>query len=97
MVMLGDLTIKVDYIGYIAAVCTTFAFFPQAIQAIRTKDVSSISLSMYIIFCVGVTFWFVYGLIQSDMPVMLANLITLIPALTILIIKARATYRNRKK
>ena len=50
-----------DYIGYVAAVLTTVSFVPQAFKTIRTKDVSGISLSMYLIFTVGVLLWFAYG------------------------------------
>lgn len=83
-----------EYIGYIAAFCTTFAFFPQAYMAIKTKDVSGISLATYSIFCLGVALWFAYGLIKNDWPITIANLITLIPALTILFLKIKS---NRKQ
>ncbi|MDG1445711.1 MAG: PQ-loop domain-containing transporter, partial [Methylophilaceae bacterium] len=46
-----------DLIGSFAAICTTFAFIPQAIQSYRTRDLSGISLPMYSIFTVGVALW----------------------------------------
>jgi MtN3 and saliva related transmembrane protein len=84
-----------EYIGYLAAFCTTLAFFPQAIMAIRTKDVKSISLTMYSILCFGVAMWFVYGVIKTDWPIILANLITLIPSLTILFIKVKSVAKKK--
>ncbi|WP_047447665.1 SemiSWEET transporter [Alistipes sp. ZOR0009] len=83
-----------EYIGYIAAFCTTFAFFPQAIMAIKTKNVSSISLTMYSILCFGVFMWFIYGVIKQDIPLILANFITLIPSLTILYLKVKSIRRK---
>jgi MtN3 and saliva related transmembrane protein len=84
-----------EYVGYIAAFCTTFAFFPQAIMAIRTKDVKSISLTMYSILCFGIAMWFIYGISQNDIPIIAANFITLIPSLTILYLKIKSVVKDR--
>ncbi len=86
--------ITMEYIGYLAAFCTTFAFFPQAIMAIRTNDVKSISLSMYSILCFGISLWFVYGIFRSDWPLIIANLVTLIPSLTILTLKVKSVLKK---
>ena len=40
-------------IGMIAACLTTLSFVPQAIQVIKTKDTSGISLIMYSMFVIG--------------------------------------------
>ncbi|TCN70718.1 SemiSWEET transporter [Acetobacteroides hydrogenigenes] len=84
-----------EYIGYLAAFCTTFAFFPQAIMAIRTKDVKSISLTMYSILCFGISMWLVYGILKADWPLILANLITLLPSLTILYLKVASVVKKK--
>ena len=78
---------KADLIGYIAATLTTVSFFPQAIKTLRSRDTQSISLRMYILFTSGVTFWSIYGWMVDDDPVLLANLITLVPAVIVLGIK----------
>ena len=36
-----------DFIGYLAAFLTTFAFVPQALHSWKTRDLSGVSLSMY--------------------------------------------------
>lgn len=77
------------YIGYIAATLTTLSFLPQAIQVFKTKDVSSISLGMYCIFTTGVLMWLVYGALQTDWPIIVANVITFVLAFSILIMKIR--------
>ena len=76
-------------IGLLAAACTTFSFLPQAVKTIRTKDTSSISLSMYALFTFGTLAWFLYGLLSNNTPVYLANGVTLVFALIILIYKLR--------
>ena len=86
-----------DYIrilGLIAATLTTISFFPQAIKIIKTRDARSISLGMYSILVLGIAMWVVYGFLVGDLPILLANIITLIPTLVILVIKIRETARK---
>jgi MtN3 and saliva related transmembrane protein len=78
-----------DLIGTIAAVLTTVSFLPQALHTFRTKDVRGISLGMYSAFTLGVAMWLVYGLLLGAWPVVIANVITLALASTILVMKLR--------
>ena len=80
-----------ELIGYIAACFTTFSFIPQALKTFRTKDVGGISLGMYSCFTAGVALWLVYGFLLSAWPIVIANIITLSLALSILAMKL--TYR----
>ncbi len=64
-------------VGLIAATLTTISFLPQAIKIIRTKDTSGLSVQMYIVFTTGVFFWLSYGVLINDLPVIIANAITL--------------------
>jgi len=84
----------IKLIGLVAASLTTFSFFPQAVKTIKTKDAKSISLVMYSILVVGITLWMVYGILIKDLPVFLANVITLIPTLLILYIKVKEKLRG---
>jgi len=76
-------------IGLIAAFCTTLSFLPQALQTIKTKDTSGISLSMYSLFTFGTVLWFIFGIMSTNYPIMIANGITLVLALIILTYKIR--------
>jgi MtN3 and saliva related transmembrane protein len=76
-------------IGLVAAICTTFSFLPQAIKVIRTKHTKDLSLVMYSVFTLGVFLWLVYGVLIKDAPLIIANIITLLLAGTILIMKIR--------
>jgi len=78
-----------DMIGTLAAVLTTASFLPQAWHTFKTKDVSGISLGMYSVFTAGVATWLVYGLMLQAWPVVIANVITLALAATILGMKLR--------
>jgi len=78
-----------DFTGFAAAILTTFSFVPQAWLTFRTKDVSGVSLGMYSVFAAGVALWLVYGLMLQAWPVVMANVVTLALALTILGMKLR--------
>ena len=82
----------VDSIGFIAAFCTTFSFAPQLVKVLKTGDTSSLSLSMYLVLSLGVLLWLVYGVMRNDMPVIIANGVTLVLALIILAKKTRNDY-----
>jgi MtN3 and saliva related transmembrane protein len=76
-------------IGLIAGILTTISFLPQVIKILKTKDTTSISLLMYIIFTTGVFLWLIYGILVKDYPVIIANFITFILASMILTLKIR--------
>ncbi len=78
-----------DAFGYLAACLTTFAFVPQVWHTLRTRDVSGISLHMYGIFTLGIALWLVYGVLIGSWPVIVANVVTLALASSILVLKWR--------
>jgi MtN3 and saliva related transmembrane protein len=77
----------VEFLGLLAGICTTFAFLPQVWQVWKTKSVKDISLSMYIVFVIGVIGWTLYGILIESLPVFIANFLTLILACSILSMK----------
>ncbi len=79
----------IEFIGFMAAACTTLAFVPQAVKTIETKDTASISLWMYVIFTTGVFLWLTYGLFIRNWPIIAANAVTLALASTILWFKLK--------
>jgi MtN3 and saliva related transmembrane protein len=80
---------NVTVIGFIAGALTTIAFVPQLIKTWRSRSAEDVSLGMLVIFCTGVMLWLVYGLLIGAWPVILANVVTLILALGILLLKFR--------
>ncbi|ABB50333.1 conserved hypothetical protein [Prochlorococcus marinus str. MIT 9312] len=78
---------NVDIFGYFAAVLTTAAFLPQLIKTLKSKKADDVSLTTLIMFIVGVISWIIYGYKISSIPILIANLITLILNLLILISK----------
>ncbi|MDE0470454.1 MAG: SemiSWEET transporter [Ekhidna sp.] len=78
-----------EIIGLLAAILTSTAFAPQAIKAIRTQNTEGLSLGMYLIFTVGIACWLIYGIYLNDLPIILANSVTLMFSMTILILKIK--------
>lgn len=67
-------------VGYVAAALTTISFVPQVLQVWRSKHTKDISLGMYAIFTIGVTFWLIYGILLGSWPIIIANSITILLA-----------------
>ena len=80
-------------IGSVAAFCTTFSFLPQLIRVWQRKSARDVSLSMFLLFSIGVACWLLYGLGIGSAPVIAANAVTLALALAILILKVRYDQR----
>lgn len=76
-----------DSLGYAAATLTTVSFLPQVWLTFRTRNVSGISLGMYSVFTLGVLLWLIYGVMLMAWPLILANTITLLLAVSILWMK----------
>ncbi len=79
----------IEIIGYIAAFLTTFSFIPQVVKVIKDKQTRNISLQMYLIFSLGVSLWLVYGILIGAFPIIIANGLTLIFSVIILIYKLK--------
>lgn len=76
-------------LGFVAAILTTSSFLPQALKTIRTKNTSGISLFMYSLFSLGTLMWLIYGWYSDNLPIMVANAVTLIFAVVVLFYKIK--------
>ncbi len=86
--------IWVEYIGSLAAACTTLCWLPQALKIIREKQTQGISLITQALFTVGLALWLIYGLLLMNWPLIISNAVTLIFSVVILILKVR--YADRQ-
>ena len=80
-------TLNIEFFGYFAAILTTLAFLPQLIKTLKTKKAEDVSLITLIMFLTGVLSWIIYGYKIASIPILLANLITFVLNLLILIFK----------
>lgn len=87
----------IELLGFVAGACTTAAFLPQVVQVWRTRSAADISLWMYCVFVFGVVLWLAYGLFVAAMPLIVTNVVTLLLAGAVLVMKLRFESRLRSE
>ncbi|MEJ7643626.1 MAG: SemiSWEET transporter [Chryseolinea sp.] len=79
----------IQFVGLAAGMLTTIAFLPQVIKTWKSRSAKDLSLGMFSMFCLGVVLWLAYGFLVWDIPVIAANMLTLMLASTLLFFKLR--------
>ncbi|MFN0049297.1 MAG: SemiSWEET transporter [Cytophagales bacterium] len=85
------------YLGFLAATLTTISFIPQVYIVWKTNDTKSISLTMFLLFWIGVVCWLFYGIFLQDFAIICANIFTLAAAGYILLKKLMNLKRDKAK
>ena len=67
----------VTILGLIAAALTTGAYVPQVVKTWRSGSSADLSLGTYAILLAGLFAWLAYGVILDDLPIILANVVTI--------------------
>ena len=78
-----------EIVGLSAAFLTSSAFIPQVYKIYKEKNADGISLTMYIILFTGVILWFVYGILIGSLSIIIANGVTALLQLSIIIFKLK--------
>jgi MtN3 and saliva related transmembrane protein len=81
------------FIGLAAACCTTASYIPQLKKCWVTGETGDLSLKMLLILSTGIALWVVYGILQRDWVIILANTISLALLFGILFFKLREMRR----
>jgi len=79
----------ITLLGYVAGACTTLAFVPQVVRTWRTRSARDLSLAMFVVLTVGIGLWLAYGVLVHDLPVIVANGVTLVLSGALLAMKLR--------
>lgn len=79
----------INIIGISAGILTTVAFFPQVFKTYKSKSAKDLSLNMLVILFFGILLWFFYGLLITEYPIIIANAVGSLLALTLLIMKLK--------
>ncbi|HXP83683.1 MAG TPA: PQ-loop domain-containing transporter [Bryobacteraceae bacterium] len=75
-----------DAVGFWAAVLTTVAFAPQVVETWKTSG-EGLSWMMLALFGSGTGLWFLYGVLRTSGPLMLANGLTGLQILFLIALK----------
>jgi MtN3 and saliva related transmembrane protein len=81
-------------IGLLAALCTTVSYIPQLKKCWDTGEAGDLSLKMFSILAAGIALWIVYGVLQGDAVIILANSVSLLFLMGILYFKLRENFRS---
>ena len=79
----------VTILGLVAGTLTTLSFLPQLLKAWKSRSTHDISIGMFLLLAVGIMLWIVYGIVTADVPVIVANAVTLVFVSLILALKLR--------
>lgn len=83
-------------IGFIAGGLTTISFLPQVVKTARSRSARDLSESMLLVFLIGLVLWTIYGLQVGSLPIIAANVITIVLVGAILGMKVRFNGRERE-
>lgn len=78
-----------EILGYLAAFLTTASFLPQVYKTWKTKSTEGLSLTMYTIFLTGIICWLIYGIYLNSLPIILANTVTGVSAVMLIVMKLK--------
>jgi MtN3 and saliva related transmembrane protein len=73
--------------GFIGTILSTVAFLPQVIRAWKTKETKDLSMSSFLLIGTGSIFWFLYGVLINELPIIIANGIIVFSAFSIVYLK----------
>lgn len=68
----------VTILGLVAGVFSTLGFVPQVVKTWRTKSSHDLSLGTFSVLVTGALLWLVYGALTWDIPLLLANSVSLV-------------------
>ena len=83
-----------DYVGTVAAICTTTAFIPQILK-IRRQGGGDLSYPMLFLYLAGILLWLAYGLMLRAAAIIWANGATALLVLIAVVLKAAHPSANR--
>lgn len=78
----------------VLGILMSLAYYPQAYKIYKNKTSGDISLLTYIIFSIGTTVWFLWGVITSSLPIILGFFFGMIGSNLVLILSIH--YKNSK-
>ena len=61
------------YLGYLAGFITVAAFLPQALRILRTRQTRDLSFGTFALLVTSGLLWILYGVLNRDWPVIIAN------------------------
>jgi MtN3 and saliva related transmembrane protein len=83
----------ITIIGIIASVATAVSSLPQLIKLLKEKKAENVSLFMFAVLVIGVTFWVWYGILKKDWIITISNSVSFLINLVTIILSIK--YKNK--
>lgn len=84
-----------EIIGLVAAALITVANLPQLIKIIKKGSAKDISVGTYVLLIAGNGCWLAYGILKTDVPIIVGNSISTVLCSLILMYKLIGGKLNR--
>jgi MtN3 and saliva related transmembrane protein len=81
-------------VGICAGILTTGCWLPQVVKSLRSRKVEHFSWIYLIAATTGIGLWFVYGIMKDDVEIWLANGLSCIAVLVLLVLKMHVTVKD---
>lgn len=81
----------------LATLCVVSSYIPQLVKGYKTKSLKDVSLLFLIVIIIGTILWIAYGFINKDYIFLIANLIILLFAFCLIVMKIRYDSKNKQK
>ncbi len=78
---------NITHLGLLAGAITTAAGIPQVVKTYRTRHARDISIWQPILLNIGMLLWLIYGICLGDLPLILANAISILCYTLLIIMK----------
>lgn len=84
-----------EALGLVAGAIGSFAYLPQAVKILRTRDAADVSALTYAMVLGGASLWGVYGWLREAPAIMLWNAVAAGLALLVLTLKLTGARRTQ--
>ena len=74
-------------VGLIAGFLTSVAAVPQLVKSYRSRHVRDISIWQPVLLAAGLALWLVYGILLNDLPLIAANIFSLLCYAVLIVMK----------
>ncbi|MBO4977909.1 MAG: hypothetical protein J6C67_04240 [Muribaculaceae bacterium] len=86
-----------EIIGWLASISMICGYMPQAIATIRTRDTDGIALPTFCMLGLGSIFFVIQGILISNWPLAVTNIITTVCSVIVFGIKLHNDYGKKHR
>ena len=78
---------NITHLGLLAGAITSAAAVPQVVRTYRTRQARDISIWQPVLLAAGLALWLVYGILLKDLPLIAANIFSLLCYAVLIVMK----------